>query len=1190
MPLAGFRARPGMNLIEVLVAAVVAGIVMLALGGYITANLTGNQKEKDRTFAAQKALQILEEIAAEDTDVNPLGPDKYQKESFSYRLTIQDVPDHAPLSGNVPRNGIYKFVRQVESLPVAGDPFGRKVTVKLWYQDPKSSTPQPLGKPLAVVSNVLRSNVSTVGPKQVIDVYAISIENIPHALRNGSNLVAPSATEARASFSKALNTIKSANPGLDFRVRYISRLSVGRDSRYRPYMNEDKPVSGSGRDALDYAYFYPGKLTSTDNRRFYDLSKIKGHLKVDFGALGMIDWPGVSTYALADQWNHAVRYYEEFDDTGSPKQVPNAVYGGDESPLSLRQFLEDMLQDTTNKYRNAVIANLHGDVFPVIPLRSYSDASKDNSDDDASGAVRRRVATHPYKLNFNTATDTVRLLVHGYTSTGGNEGSYPAYARKAKIILKDIWPHLDPNYDGSSTLTVSDVVVDRYYRDFNMGGQSQWKPDVNTSTATRTQVGNDLEIELNNLSYDSRMSDWGGNKTGIKSDSLDDYGLYRLQYFPDPYLAHLDSIQGSNWRPRNTAKYVIRFKLLSTATRKHYRVVTKLAKDALQTLGFYEPTDSADPSVTNTWFYLDRTWDAGKGRYTDIPWTDQVQLVGDPRHVPYLDAHKRGLYNRYHSDFTSSKEVYKELVNSGTDYTKYLLTADANSNAGLTDVDPGGSAAYSAAFPDTANDWNDAKVDMPTYLAMWREALLRNNAMFVNVAGNPLKMIGLGGEFALDNKVYDTDIKAVKNPWDPDSTSDAGGDADELFSDKTTIPEQYDDSWAAKPWIGELYPHHKAASWETGGNLPIDNGSSDFKRRRISQVKVWDKFADKTDGNNKKLLSGEGAFATLLNGLASGSTDPLDVITGGGNDRGAIQGAGTQAFQFLRVTAPGSAYAPHVYKLTGGTAPAGWDATSSNHGLLEWLHAAPSPGPYYKGKNSGEYASYPIVLTGNTSSDTRKAYFLASSFRPANVSDLSNVMTIGATSMVAAYFDATRQTAGVGDHNIKPQPRAKMIKPRTNEVVTGSSVGLEWYARYIKADGQQYSPFTFFDANASATNGAPLELVFYVKFKDTTTPGAKWTSADITFPGGAGSSASVSMATDVSVAPGSIPTAAGVNPIPMSTLVAGPPAYYKQTATWNVAGFTDGDYLLRVEAYRKVGSNVIPIQYAYHEIPIKIDH
>jgi hypothetical protein len=151
------------------------------------------------------------------------------------------------------------------------------------------------------VGNIVRANAARVGPRQILDVYALSIENLPHVLRrDDDHQYFPGATEARRAFEGGLRSLESHNPWLGFRVHYVTRLATGRDPAYRPYMNDGKPLSGTGRDPLDDVYFYPGRLLpGMDAPRYYEPAELGCNL-----TLGGTAKDG---YPACDAFNHAAR-------------------------------------------------------------------------------------------------------------------------------------------------------------------------------------------------------------------------------------------------------------------------------------------------------------------------------------------------------------------------------------------------------------------------------------------------------------------------------------------------------------------------------------------------------------------------------------------------------------------------------------------------------------------------------------------------------------------------------------------------------------------------------------------------------------------------------------------------------------------------------------------------------------------
>src|SRR5690606_33743672 len=98
-------------------------------------------------------------------------------------------------------------------------------------------------------------------------------------------------------------------------------------------------------------------------------------------------------YALADFFNHAMRYPDEYalweqrvaaiedreqdieDAIIAGTVVPDELTDMSKEP-TLRILLDEMNTDPA-KYKNALMINLHGELLPMPALRNYSDAAKD---------------------------------------------------------------------------------------------------------------------------------------------------------------------------------------------------------------------------------------------------------------------------------------------------------------------------------------------------------------------------------------------------------------------------------------------------------------------------------------------------------------------------------------------------------------------------------------------------------------------------------------------------------------------------------------------------------------------------------------------------------------------------------------------------------------------------------------------
>lgn len=1249
------RARLGTNLIEVLVAATVAGTVLMALGGFIASTFRAASTDRDYAFAMQKALQMMEEVSAYKPANAGDSIDKFGQEGFMFTLTTEASANaYRELSGNPNVNGRYKFCRKINVEQVPGDPYARKVTVTVYLQNKKnaSAQPDPERGPLAVVSNVLRSSIANVGPRQVIDLFVISIENLPHVFRkNDDDVFYPSPTEARRLFKASLDGFKASYSGLDFNVRYISRLSIGRDDYYRPYINAgmalEKDPDSSKRDPLNKVYFYPGVLGQDVPDAYYDPAFIDGRVAIgNASAVGADAGGAADSYPLADQFNHPVTYAEEFDATpatggsavtlamsGAPKLPPTGT-----QELSLRQFLEDLLQDTTGKYRNAVIVNLHGDLLPALALRNYADAARDFSHADAL-MKERRIVTHPWKLS-TPVTEPVRLLTHTFFANGAVAPSPPTSnkswqchldtsgawtaehaARDARIVVRGLKPYLqDASYDlgGVGTVNQKDVKVTAIQRTRSNSGNErtaysqipQWpapaecgfphsgphvgnhaagtdhEPGHSASHGSNPKFGDadadpetsadDLIIEINELDFDARRTDDNGTKYGIDHTDLANYGLHRLLYFPDPLLPFLDSASG--WtKPRNTARLIVEFPLKASAAGKRFEVVTQLKT----TTGFptlLPPATSLEsPATSRTWIYAGNAldWDATNGLYWDatsksplIPWTDQVQLVGDPRHNPYYDVRKRGLFNPYWTDFTDTKEVYKGIPNSpNTDSAKYAGTANV---LAAFDAPPLDGVYVDTKFDGTRSSWNDVKFNAPAYFRMWREALLRNDALFVNVTGEPIRYLGLGGEFSLEKKVNGLDLTISKKPYDG-STSDAGAEANELFGDAAPWIERQDSAkWYAKPWLGELYPSDTGTSWLATGNLPTGSASTDFRRSKIGDLDSWSVGTDKTNSASRKGVAGEMGLPAFLNAEKTvGSSGPLDVDKAGGK--------GTQTLTFkdfadqIKQSLLTGTKSDVGYNVTGATTsdqPPEWSSPvyTALRAKMDWLDATKTPEGYYAhDAGAGYFAASPIQVFDATGSSPRRAIVFANAQRPDNIGQVSKMLDIAIVGGMGAFFDGTNVALGL--HNVKPLPRVKIKAPANGATAAAAgTVPVEFYAKWGKVDGNEYTPNYTYNGAAAPGAGGPLPVKYFLKYENTGAAGWKFQDGTATEAG----KPPAAEATSLEIAHVAYPS-------PINT-------------TWDppALGLSPGEYRLRIEGFRKDGTRYLPLHHTYHEINVTL--
>lgn len=445
----------GMTLMEVLFS--VAGVAILIFAT-ISANSTAllsTRNNQDKQFATQKALSMLEELKSQvqvSAGTNITILDKYDDGSAYFpRLTIigdktgatSTQPADEPISGNKSMGTSWLYVRQISVKPLT-DPTNalliisssdvRLVRVRVYRNDPAGP------RLLAEVASVVRTLAVNFPTTQVYDVYCIAIENVPGWWVNMSSLI--------SFVQNAINDLQGRQPGLQFNQHWIRHLGYGRDTQYIPYVNADITTNTLGTlNPIPYVYFYPGALpasyTTEDGsavvtppaQYYYPPANFDATIRTEAGVLHGYNSVATATatlpanpypYALADQFNHVMRYPDELALYNARNNAVdgsgNLVYPQEE--MTLRLLLDDMVMNPSN-YTNAIVINLHGELMPFPPLRNYSDAAKkpDYYHGAAGSPNGVRVVTHPQQLTYDGTSglgaanaEAVDLRVYSYVT------------------------------------------------------------------------------------------------------------------------------------------------------------------------------------------------------------------------------------------------------------------------------------------------------------------------------------------------------------------------------------------------------------------------------------------------------------------------------------------------------------------------------------------------------------------------------------------------------------------------------------------------------------------------------------------------------------------------------------------------------------------------------------------------------
>lgn len=719
------KRESGMSLVEVLAALAIVGIMIMASS---VATVTAHKMTRinnDKEFATQKAISILEEMKSliqTNANGNVVTLDTFDDGAINNPiLTIQGThlqtgdlttPTQPadPVSGNIgtgPTTWMYE--RHITVTQPPGQPNAnsvRLVDVQI-YKNTGS------GKILlAEVSSVIRTIVTSMPPSQVYDVYVVAVENVPGWWVYVSNVVQV--------VKNAITNLESRNPGLVFRQRWVTALAYGRDQMYRPYINDANPSDQN----INYAYFYPGKMPTVGgsyaagdigNNYYYFPSFFKAHVLVDSTDTNGYDATNNPVpYALADQFNHAMRYQDELNlYKARLKANPN-------EQMTLRLLLDDMYANP-NKYTNALVINLHGELMPFPPIRNYSDAAKDPEQTAAPDLRNIRVVTHPEQLRY-VNTDAVKLRVYSYLTNPDAAGALNNMPVGTPITLvisgSNNWAPAAGDIQvitGGLTNAGGSVA----YAKAAAGVCGVTPPAAGVQCYSYTTgygtSGQDTVVKLWNSPLRSPFDT--GTGAGLDYQNR----LYNMEYIPSPVedlttgaVPFTTDLASTVPLPKNTARWILKIPDSAIADNLTMTVETRIGdhKDATGVFdsGVLYPAPNHPENLSRTYVYRgDDNYIFGNLGATpptppNLPITERYQFMGDPRHCPYADLKRPytgttataanesllGMgYNRNFDNFEDSKyngSTYAQVIGSvvGAAAPTYNFTVTAGTNDSLS--------------------------------------------------------------------------------------------------------------------------------------------------------------------------------------------------------------------------------------------------------------------------------------------------------------------------------------------------------------------------------------------------------------------------------------------------------------------------------------------------------------------------
>ena len=1113
----------GMTLAEVLVALAIVAIIVTFSSSMITTALRGTQDNINKQYATQKAISMLEELRAlvqTDSGATAVVLDDYDDGTTNQLLltTRRGLTDPAdPASGNKQSGGEWVFERRITVQRVKGSNDVRLVNVKVFVRDAGGL------RVLAEVAGVLSTIGQNMPPTQVYDVYLIAIENVPGWWLYMQNIV--------PFVEGAMSDLQARHPGLEFRKHWIRKLSYGRDAMYTPYVNKLLPSTSP----IPSVYFYPGVLpTGSAVESYYPPDFFNGRVSVDGTVVNGFDAvANPLPYTLADQYNNGMRHPDE--QALFNARVAAKLESAD-AP-TLRLLLDDMVL-RPNLYRNAIVINLHGELFPFPPMRNYSDPAK-----QPATLPNVRVVTHPERLHTGNS-DAINLRVYSYHTNVPTPGAVAEWMNQPiTIVLKNIvWAPVPGN-----VVAISGGV------DFNGNGSPDTYATVSATTTPQTVAapttmwwsavnnGIDTEIRLHNSPLKSpcvtgtAACDGGGLDAAAR--------LYALEYIPSPVENLPDSASPAAFTAtlatpgtgtKNTARWVITIPWFALPNNRLIEIETRIGNDP------------AYPNLSRTyvWRGSDEWLFGDADSDPHLPLTERFQLLGDPRHCPYADL------KLPHAD---SQRVRRDPLGMG--YNRYFDDFHA----------PGNNAA--ASWPgwsydgpplsgnwfgiknnpaDTTNNndgWNSRsgylEIDVPRIYQILRTAVARTNAVYTTMTGFSYYYVGIGNEIGYDDAngfpnsipVSSRPFNGLDNMLNEQSITDANSGGVKYIRENSAGG----DYWWAMTWLGELYPDSVWNVWSATGNLPTGTGTGKFSRVLRGSI-------------NTRLPAGTVFLEAVRRPQEEGSTTFFWSGSPNAtfhhryedNTNGNLAPDGDSVAATYKLAMPSSIANNRPFDIDVDDT-----GMNPNH-FLQNAYGDPTtltPLAEFYRHSTNIHGS---ALLAMRDADNGAAFVVVNGLSPVGQSGVAFIARWSFLSLIQSFLAAGRySTAGVLEPTrVRELPRVAITSPSDNDdLVDPPSIAVTWDVTWRRWDGLPYTP--------AYPNGFVEDTTVRYALLYSRDNGRTW----------------LHMKDDTAATPGVRPAAG-----------------YLQTAknytfSTPASTFPKGNYLLRVEAYR----DQVPLHYSFHQ-------
>jgi len=1170
------RSQRGFTFVELIMAVVLMVLATMVLISHLALSYKQSRSQRDRVFAFMVAKSILAEVQALANGAENSGTNVIDRldDAISTNpvLTIAEsggvpvLPDHE-LSGNSERNGKWVWTRQiiVRPLPGLNNRKLRYVSVRVLKQDDRG-----FEREIANLSSVVNSLAQTYPATQVFDVYFLAIENIPGWWVHMDSI--------RPFMEAMVTDLERNNPGLSLRTHWITKASYGRNPVYRPFTNNNDDSHQKPKGV----YWYPALMPAGNSSTYYYVpSNMNARIWTADGELNGYDSIlNPHPYTLADFFNHAMRHPQEqaYHDLriqavqDRQAAIDTAIAGGlpPPDPLSdmseeptYRLLLEDMCTNP-DKYRNALVLNLHGELTPMPSIRNYSDAAK-----APAMLPNVRVVTHPEELRTYRkpgdpgASDDVVFRVYAYTTDPDVYTGPQVMPMANQISLEIMGVNLvDPLSTESRLLPEVElkclqggvpVAGDTDYSSFlpaknffdgpvfgeEMAYMAGWvAPTAGKEGFTR------INLFFTPVVAPAVVHSVSGETHGV--DNNDSARLYGMEYNPSSPGAtdFSQDLAYNGTGPKNTARWTLRIPGTILASNKwrdlsdapytptgdvRLTVRTRIWNAAApETTGTMWP-----PAALNQPENLSETYTWWADSIEDVPFTERSQFMGDPRHMPYKDLFKGD------PDFPDGYNRFFDSLNNGTwEAEEY----------------PGFEKDW------LRNRWNGyLRQDAGRFFELLRTALARSGSIYNTITGWSHYYMGHGAEIGYDaaNGYPDSipvELTAFTGNKGTGFVNNITGSRRYVRSGDTGGKGAGEDPyWWGMPWLGELCPDAVYSSqWlkvgkdgTVQGNLKSGDKGSEFYQEEDNTVYQ----------NSGSITSG----TALLNALQrtknegctmffnTGDSGQTFIHRSSNGDTGDLQGPGLELANNYNMTLPLTTEINRPFSLTSGANPDGWDFKPYDDRYQATLIRT-----YYNSTVADHTGSGLVEL--RTPDGANSAYLVVNGLAQTATLGTGTLAKYSLLTLVHSYFESG-DTALV--NRIQMTPRTELLFPtEITELVNPLSIELKYDIAWKRWDGKKYTEgtsATFFE------NDGDIEY-FLLYSKDNA---STW----------------LSLLDDSPVVPASRPTSPALL---LPDAGAGPETHSWPTAA---AKFPRGTYHIRVEAYRRNQS----LHYSYHQKRIFID-